>query len=163
MTTQTVKNRFLDGKKWIRILYVALFAAILPFLHLLLGIVTLVQIILTLFNEKPNSYLQDFGRSFAVFYQQVVEFQLWVADHKPFPFDHWPAVANTQATASAAAETVKKKAPAKAKAKAASVKKASPKKTVAKKTAAKKTTPAPSKASTATNEQAQKASNESTE
>ena len=139
MTAKTLKGRLLDKNKWLRILYVLLFALVLPFLQLLLGVTTLVQIILTLFNEKPNSQLLDFGRSYAVFYKQLVEFQLWVSDHKPFPFNTWPAEEGEK-VAAARQSSPATKAKKDSTKKAATAKKATVKKTAAKKPTVRKTT-----------------------
>lgn len=154
MTVKTLQKRLLNGEKWLRILHVAFFAAIIFLFHLLLGIITLVQAILALFNDKPNSHLQDFGRTYAAFYKQLVEFQLWVSDDKPFPFNKWPEKDNAAAAASAKKAPAKasaskvKKAPAKAS--ASKVKKAPAKAPASrvKKAPAQKASPAPVKAST---------------
>ena len=87
-----LKKRFFDQGKWMRILYILFFGIILPGIHLVLAALTIVQIVLTLVSDKPNRNLQNFGGSLARYYQQLVAFQLFSSDDKPFPFGDWPAL-----------------------------------------------------------------------
>jgi hypothetical protein len=54
-------------------------------------IVTVIQFVMMLLNDKPNARLVSFGRSLGRYLQQIVNFLTFVTEEMPFPFSDWPA------------------------------------------------------------------------
>lgn len=54
-------------------------------------IVTLIQFVMMLLNDKPNARLISFGRSLGCYLQQIVNFLTFATEEIPFPFNDWPA------------------------------------------------------------------------
>lgn len=71
-----------------------LFMLLMGMLYSLAGTVLLavaiVQFIFLIAAEKPNPRLAAFGRSLGQYVREIVEFQTFVTDEKPFPFRDWP-------------------------------------------------------------------------
>jgi hypothetical protein len=53
-------------------------------------IVTVIQFLLVLLNDKPNARLVSFGRSLGRYLQQIVNFLTFATEELPFPFNDWP-------------------------------------------------------------------------
>lgn len=56
-----------------------------------LGIVTVIQFVMTLLNDAPNIQLVSFGRSMGSYFRQIVDFLTFATEEIPFPFSEWPA------------------------------------------------------------------------
>jgi hypothetical protein len=55
-----------------------------------LGIVTLIQFVITLLNDTPNVRLVSFGRSMGNYLRQITNFLTFATEETPFPFSEWP-------------------------------------------------------------------------
>lgn len=53
--------------------------------------VAVLQFILVLLGSAPNTRLLSFGRSLGSYAQQIVNFQTFNTEEKPFPFSDWPS------------------------------------------------------------------------
>lgn len=71
-----------------------LFMLLMGMLYSLAGTVLLavavIQFVFLIAAEKPNTRLTAFGKSLAEYIRQIVEFQTFVTEEKPFPFSDWP-------------------------------------------------------------------------
>ncbi len=76
---------------WIRGLFMLLMAIAFHVCTTVLGIVTLIQFVMTLLNDTPNIRLVSFGRSMGSYLRQIVNFLTFVTEEMPFPFSEWPA------------------------------------------------------------------------
>lgn len=56
----------------------------------LLALAAIVQFVTMLLTGKPNTFVADFGRSFAIWVAEVTAFQTGATEVKPFPFAPWP-------------------------------------------------------------------------
>jgi hypothetical protein len=76
---------------WIRGLFMLLMAFAFHVCTTVLGIVTLIQFVMTLLNDTPNIRLVSFGRSMGNYLLQIVNFLTFATEEIPFPFNEWPA------------------------------------------------------------------------
>lgn len=86
------KNAFLNTKSWLRLLYMVLFGFVFYVLMYVLGIVALVQAVYTIIVGSPCEKLLPFSKSLSEYVYQIVQFELFASDEKPFPFKDWPQV-----------------------------------------------------------------------
>jgi hypothetical protein len=82
-----------DNKRniWMRGLFMLLMGIAFQVCGTLLCIVTVVQFVIMLLNDKPNSRLVSFGRSMGNYLRQIVNFLTFATEKMPFPFSEWPA------------------------------------------------------------------------
>ena len=75
---------------WVRGLHMLLMTLAFYGVATILFLVALTQFLLFLFSQAPNQRLASFGRSLALYFQQLVEFLTFASDELPFPFNDWP-------------------------------------------------------------------------
>ncbi len=88
------ENSDASGNKrniWIRGMFMLLMACAFHVCTTVLGIVTLIQFVMTLLNDTPNIRLVSFGRSMGNYLRQIVNFLTFATEEMPFPFNEWPA------------------------------------------------------------------------
>lgn len=76
---------------WIRALFMLLMALAYQVSGTVLCIVTVIQFLIMLLNDRPNARLVSFGRSMGRYLQQIVNFLTFASEDIPFPFNDWPA------------------------------------------------------------------------
>jgi hypothetical protein len=90
--TQSLKDKISAKDKWLRLLFMVIFAVIVYFVALsLVWLVALCQFFYTLFTNKPNKTLQPFAASLSKYICQVMTFLTYTCEEKPFPFQSWPS------------------------------------------------------------------------
>ncbi len=88
------ENSDAPGKKrniWMRGLFMLLMALAFHVCELVLGVVTIVQFVMTLLSDTPNARLVSFGRSMGSYLRQIVNYLTFATEEMPFPFSEWPA------------------------------------------------------------------------
>jgi len=88
------ENSVVPGNKrniWMRGLFMLLMALAFHVCLTVLGIVVLIQFLITLLNDTPNVRLVSFGRSLGNYLRQIVNFLTFATEEVPFPFSEWPA------------------------------------------------------------------------
>ena len=75
---------------WIRALYMLLFALIFHLAEAVIGLVMVVQFILKAATGDTNSNLLNFGEQLSQYLAEIVQFQTFNTEDKPFPFGQWP-------------------------------------------------------------------------
>lgn len=75
---------------WMRGLLMVVMALAFQLASTLLGMLAVVQFVLTLVSEKPNERLRTFGRSLGQYLRQIAEFVGFATEEVPFPFADWP-------------------------------------------------------------------------
>lgn len=75
---------------WLRGLLMILMVLAFQLASTLLWCVALIQFILALINNKPNSRLMTFGSSLGRYQGQIANFISFATQDPPFPFDDWP-------------------------------------------------------------------------
>ncbi len=81
-----------DNKRniWMRGLFMLLMGIAFQVCGTLLCVVTVIQFVIMLLNDTPNSQLVSFGRSMGSYLQQIVNFLTFATEEMPFPFSEWP-------------------------------------------------------------------------
>lgn len=54
-------------------------------------VMAVLQFIFVLIGSAPNARLLSFGHSLGSYAQQIVNFQTFNTEEKPFPFSDWPS------------------------------------------------------------------------
>lgn len=82
-----------DNKRniWMRGLYMLLMALAFHVCVTVLGVVVLIQFVMTLLADAPNERLISFGRGMGNYLRQIVDFMTFATEDIPFPFGDWPA------------------------------------------------------------------------
>lgn len=76
---------------WMRGLLMILMALAYQLGSTLLFLLAVIQFVLALLNDAPNSRLMAFGRSLGRYQGQIANFVTFAAEEPPFPFADWPA------------------------------------------------------------------------
>lgn len=85
-----LKERLTAKNKWIRGMYMLLFALIYNIAEIVVGAVAVFQFIVSLFTGKTNEYLITLGQSLGTFIYQIMQFLTFNSEDKPYPFSPWP-------------------------------------------------------------------------
>lgn len=85
-----IKSNLRAGPIWIRLLYMILFAFVLYVALGVFAVVVLVQFVITLITGSSNSKLLSFSDVLGQYIFQCVQFESFVSESKPFPFDDFP-------------------------------------------------------------------------
>lgn len=75
---------------WVRVLLMILMAMAFHLAATLLGVLALVQLLLSIIASGPNERLQHFGRGLGQYLRQITEFLSFASEEAPFPFSDWP-------------------------------------------------------------------------
>lgn len=75
---------------WLRALFMVLLGMLYSLAGTVLFVVAVLQFIFVLMGSAPNVRLLAFGRSLGSYVQQLVNFQTFNTEEKPFPFSDWP-------------------------------------------------------------------------
>lgn len=85
-----IKKNVTSGHIWFRLLYMILFAVALQVSIAVFWVVTLVQFLFSLISGAPNERLGTFADSLSQYIAQIVRFESFVSEEKPFPFSDFP-------------------------------------------------------------------------
>ncbi|BAN34850.1 putative lipase [Sulfuricella denitrificans skB26] len=89
--TQQGNEASTENNIWLRGVFMILFGILYSLAGTVLFVVVLLQFILVLIGSAPNTRLLSFGRSLGSYVQQIVNFQTFNTEEKPFPFIDWPS------------------------------------------------------------------------
>ncbi|UCH74278.1 MAG: DUF4389 domain-containing protein [Rhodospirillales bacterium] len=81
---------FRSRRTWTRGFFMLLFLVILWLARLLLIVVAVFQFGAQLITRRPVGRLLPFGRSLAIYLQEIALFLTYNSEYKPFPFASWP-------------------------------------------------------------------------
>lgn len=76
---------------WLRGLLMVLLALAYQLASTLLFFVALIQFVLALLSDAPNTRLMAFGRGLGRYQGQIANFVSFASEELPFPFSDWPA------------------------------------------------------------------------
>jgi energy-coupling factor transporter transmembrane protein EcfT len=89
--TQTLKEKLSVKDKWIRLVFMILFAIVVYFVAIpLVWLIGAFQFIYSLFVGKALKTLTPFSNGLSEFIHQIMAFITYVTEEKPFPFSSWP-------------------------------------------------------------------------
>ena len=80
----------MENNIWLRGVFMILFGLLYSLAGTVLVVMAVLQFIFVLIDSAPNTRLLSFGRSLGSYVQQVVNFQTFNTEEKPFPFSDWP-------------------------------------------------------------------------
>jgi hypothetical protein len=83
---------FTNTNTWIRFAYMVLFTILLMAARLVISLVVLVQFVFVLVTGSDNENLRNLGQGLGRWVYQTVMFLTFNSESKPFPFDDWPEV-----------------------------------------------------------------------
>lgn len=75
---------------WVRGLLMVVMALAFQLASTLLGVLAVVQFVLTLVSDTPNARLRNFGQHVGHYLRQIAEFVSFATEVVPFPFADWP-------------------------------------------------------------------------
>ena len=75
---------------WIRALYMLLFAIVYSVAEAIIVLLAIFQVVALLITGQVNELLLRFGKNLSVFMFDILEFQTFNSEIKPFPFSPWP-------------------------------------------------------------------------
>lgn len=76
-----------DENIFLRLVYMVLIWIMLSFAHTVLGVMTVVQFIIMLINDrKPNQRLAEFGTDLGVWIAKAARYQTAASEVKPWPW-----------------------------------------------------------------------------
>ncbi|MDP1681419.1 MAG: DUF4389 domain-containing protein [Burkholderiales bacterium] len=76
---------------WARAFFMLLMSLALHVSVTLILVVTVIQFVMSLINDAPNTRLLSFGRSLGRYLQQIVYFLTFASEEISFPFNDWPS------------------------------------------------------------------------
>lgn len=81
------KEELLKSSKWIRFIFMALYAVLINFIVLPFCIaLSFIQFLFVLFASKPNKSIANINEPLIEFFNDTVAFLLFQTEEKPFPF-----------------------------------------------------------------------------
>lgn len=87
---ETTKRRLTSPDLWIRGLFMILFAITYSIAELVVVLVVVVQFLIVLLTGRTNQNLQTFGNNLSIYVYQILRFETFNTDMRPFPFSPWP-------------------------------------------------------------------------
>ena len=86
----TLRDHVTDLQTWKRILYMIFFGIVFYCSAWIILAVVLVQVIFKITTGKPLSYLAAFGYSLGQYTRQIVLYETFSTNVRPWPFSTWP-------------------------------------------------------------------------
>jgi hypothetical protein len=84
-----------NSSKWLRALYMVLFAVLFKAAEFVMWVVVVFQLVITLATDRPNRRLQRFGQQLSIYVGSLWMFLTYNSEKKPFPYWDWPTSSTT--------------------------------------------------------------------
>ncbi len=75
---------------WIRGLYMVLFAVAYSISRIIISFIAIFQFVAALFTGGVNEPLLQFGKNLSIYILEILEFQTFNTELRPFPYSPWP-------------------------------------------------------------------------
>jgi hypothetical protein len=85
-----IRQNLISGDIWGRGLYMLLFVGAYSIAELIVIVLSLYQFVSVLFTGRANEPLLQFGKNLSVYIYEILEFQTFNTEQRPFPFSPWP-------------------------------------------------------------------------
>jgi hypothetical protein len=85
-----MKQRLTSKNLWSRALFMVLFAIAYSLVEIILILLVVVQFFIVLLTARANEPLLKFGTNLGRYIYQIIQFQTFNSEAKPFPFSDWP-------------------------------------------------------------------------
>ena len=87
---EEIKKNLSDASIWLRLVYMFLFSLVIYIGIGVFAIVTLVQFLIVLISGEKNTKLLRFSSVLNQYLGQCLQFEGFLSEEKPFPFDDLP-------------------------------------------------------------------------
>jgi Domain of unknown function (DUF4389) len=87
---EITRQRLIRSKIWIRGLYMLIFVIAYSIAKLIIVFLVIFQFLAILFTGRANEPLLQFGKNLSVYFLEILEFQTFNTELRPFPFSPWP-------------------------------------------------------------------------
>ena len=87
---EKIVNNLKSESRWLRLIFMILFAALGYLAILVILVLACVQAIAGFITGSPNTRLLEFSSSLNQFTYQCIQFLTYNSEEKPFPFSDWP-------------------------------------------------------------------------
>ena len=87
---ESTRQRLVSGDIWIRALNMALFAIVYSIAKFIIVFLVIFQFVTVLFTRRVNEPLLQFGKNLSIYILEILEFQTFNTELRPFPFSPWP-------------------------------------------------------------------------
>lgn len=85
-----LKHNLSDPNIWVRLLFMLFFAVAWAVAETVIALAALFQFFCALFTGGVNEPLLKFGRNLGSYLYEIVQFQTFNTERRPFPFSDWP-------------------------------------------------------------------------
>ena len=85
-----VKQRLSNRDLWTRALFMVLFVFAYSIAELVITLIVIFQFFSVLFTGRANTPLLEFGANTSAYVYQILRFQTFNTETRPFPFSSWP-------------------------------------------------------------------------
>jgi pyruvate/2-oxoglutarate dehydrogenase complex dihydrolipoamide acyltransferase (E2) component len=97
------RDHIAEPGSWLRLLYMILFGIVFEVGKFVGLVVAVVQFLFKLIAGQPHPALQTFGFSLSEYYRQIIAFETFRSDDRPYPWADWPVEAKVEAAPEPAA------------------------------------------------------------
>ena len=87
---QTTKDNLADRNIWSRALFMLFFVLAYTVAETILTLLVIFQFIAALVTRHVNEPLQRFGTNLSSYVYQILQFQTFNSETRPYPFSDWP-------------------------------------------------------------------------
>ena len=87
---EAMKDRLTSRDLWMRALFMILFVVAYAIAELLVTVTVIVQFVIILFTGSANELLIRFGNNLSTYVYQIIRFETFNTEERPFPFSDWP-------------------------------------------------------------------------
>lgn len=87
---ESTRERLVRSDIWVRALYMVLFAIAFGLARFIIVFLVIFQFVAVLVTGRANEPLLQFGKNLSVFVLEILEFQTFNTELRPFPFSPWP-------------------------------------------------------------------------
>jgi hypothetical protein len=87
---EALKDRLTSRDLWMRALFMILFVIAYSIAEILITVTVIVQFLIILFTGSANELLIRFGNNLSTYVYQIIRFETFNTEERPFPFMDWP-------------------------------------------------------------------------
>lgn len=91
-----VRQSVMSTSTWTRGLFMILFALIYQMAELVIILTCIFQFVAKLITGQPNERLLVFSEEVSEFILQILQFETFNTEYKPFPFNPWPELEDVE-------------------------------------------------------------------
>ena len=87
---EKTRLRLISREIWVRALYMVLFSVAYSIAEFIIIFLVIFQFAAALFTGRVNAPLLQFGKNLSLYIYEILEFQTFNTELRPFPFSPWP-------------------------------------------------------------------------